>query len=645
MKIDEEKIKEWRQKKSLKIRGTSILYQVVTQEIPFCDDGQVIATAVTYSYIKEDTMPEKRPVLFAYNGGPGSSSVWVHLGLLGTMRVKIKEDSEVNPSVSGPYEIEENPYSILDVADVVILDPPGCGFGQIVDEAKAQACFGVCSDAYCAAKIIEKWLMDQGRYSSPKYLLGESYGTVRTCMLLRELMGGPMSSSHQLLAIPVDGVIMMGTAILMEPFKNECLVEPTCMLLRELMGGPMSSSHQLLAIPVDGVIMMGTAILMEPFKNECLVEPSVMLLRELMGGPMSSSHQLLAIPVDGVIMMGTAILMEPFKNECLVEPSVLQLIGMTATRLYHRPLSKKEQDLWKNAGFPIPNEEENWEESLANALWEFAANRYLPALFMGNNLKGTKREEMITLLSLLTGVSVSFLDSHNLAISPDTFRRECLRDKDLEVGAYDSRYTMEKTLEWNDPVADDPAMGQYTPIYVGAMNDAMRTFLGMEKERQIPYRGIDFTINGRWEYETGEKPEQCLIYVGAMNDAMRTFLGMEKERQIPYRGIDFTINGRWEYETGEKPEQCLVAAMRRNKNMRALFMTGLYDLVTPPGNVRYLVSHQNLPKDRVIVREYTSGHMPYMGKEAAKKVSEDLRNFLCGSSGLGKECHEKEIGL
>ena len=237
-------------------------------------------------------------------------------------------------------------------------------------------------------------------------------------------------------------------------------------------------------------------------------------------------------------------------------------------------------------------------KSLANALWEFAANRYLPALFMGNNLKGTKREEMITLLSLLTGVSVSFLDSHNLAISPDTFRRECLRDKNLEVGAYDSRYTMEKTLEWNDPVADDPAMGQYTPIYVGAMNDAMRTFLGMEKERQIPYRGIDFTINGRWEYETGEKPEQCLV-----------------------------------------------AAMRRNKNMRALFMTGLYDLVTPPGNVRYLVSHQNLPKDRVIVREYTSGHMPYMGKEAAKKVSEDLRNFLCGSSGLGKECHEKEIGL
>ena len=504
MKIDEEKIKEWRQKKSLKIRGASILYQVVTQEIPFCDDGQVIATAVTYSYIKEDTMPEKRPVLFAYNGGPGSSSVWVHLGLLGTMRVKIKEDSEVNPSVSGPYEIEENPYSILDVADVVILDPPGCGFGQIVDEAKAQACFGVCSDAYCAAKIIEKWLMDQGRYSSPKYLLGESYGTVRTCMLLRELMGGPMSSSHQLLAIPVDGVIMMGTAILMEPFKNECLVEP----------------------------------------------------------------------------------------------SVLQLIGMTATRLYHRPLSKKEQDLWKNAGFPIPNEEENWEESLADALWEFAANRYLPALFMGNNLKGTKREEMITLLSLLTGVSASFLDSHNLAILPDTFRRECLRDKDLEVGAYDSRYTMEKTLEWNDPVADDPAMGQYTPIYVGAMNDAMRTFLGMEKERQIPYRGIDFTINGRWKYETGEKPEQCLV-----------------------------------------------AAMRRNKNMRALFMTGLYDLVTPPGNVRYLVSHQNLPKDRVIVREYTSGHMPYMGKEAAKKVSEDLRNFLCGPSGLGKECHEKEVGL
>lgn len=500
MKIEEANVRQWCEKKTMRLSGRPVSYRVTTEEIPFCEGGKAVATAVTYTYQKDGEDDKKRPVLFAYNGGPGSSSVWVHLGLLGPVRVKMRPgdadgwrgDSEVNPSVSGPYELEENPYCPLDEADVVLLDPPGCGFGRILDENGAGACFGVTQDAECAAQIIERWLVRQGRYSSPKYLLGESYGTVRTCMLLRELMGGPMATSHRLLSVPVDGVIMMGTAIHLAPMGNEIRV-PEC---------------------------------------------------------------------------------------------ILQLIGMTATRLYHRPLTAEERDAWEKKGLPALSAAAGFGDGTAEALWEFAAKRYLPALFLGNDQNEAEREELACCLSLLTGIDAASLKRRGLCLSAEEFRRECLGGAGLEAGAYDSRYTMPvRTGAFWDPVADDPAMGQYTPVYIGAMNGAMRPFLGIAEEITAPYCGIDFVVNGRWDYGTPEKPEQCLE-----------------------------------------------AAMRRNPGMRALFMTGLYDLVTPPGNVRYLVSHQTLPRERVTVREYASGHMPYMGREAAEHVSRDLRAFLAGKS-------------
>lgn len=119
---------------------------------------------------------------------------------------------------------------------------------------------------------------------------------------------------------------------------------------------------------------------------------------------MSVSRRLRAIPVDGVIMMGTALNLEPIGNTYPVEPCLLQLIGMTASRLYHRPLSEEEAEEWRQAGLFVPDQEEGWEDRLADAVWAFAGTRYLPALFQGNALEETKKQEMIRCLSLLTGV-------------------------------------------------------------------------------------------------------------------------------------------------------------------------------------------------------------------------------------------------
>ena len=108
---------------------------------------------------------------------------------------------------------------------------------------------------------------------------------------------------------------------------------------------------------------------------------------------------------------------------------------------------------------------------------------------------------------------------------------------------------------------------------------------------------------------------------------MKEYLGLAKMNR-PYDSIDFEVNGRWNYQTPRTPAECLEWAMRRNEGLRVFFGSGLYDMVTPPGTVRYLQNHLALPKERVTVKEYESGHMPYLGDEPAARLYEDLREFI-----------------
>jgi carboxypeptidase C (cathepsin A) len=101
------------------------------------------------------------------------------------------------------------------------------------------------------------------------------------------------------------------------------------------------------------------------------------------------------------------------------------------------------------------------------------------------------------------------------------------------------------------------------------------------------------------------------------------------------------VNGMWEYACPVSPTEALTAAMRRNEKLRVFFGSGLYDLVTYPGMVRYLVNHLNLPKERVTVREYESGHMPYLGEESAAALEADLRKFIEFVGGTG--CQGTEV--
>jgi carboxypeptidase C (cathepsin A) len=129
--------------------------------------------------------PARRPVTFSFNGGPGSSSVWMHLGLLGPKRVRLQDDGMAVPP---PYELVENDASLLDVSDLVFIDPVGTGFSRAVTGEKPKDFHGFDGDVESVGDFIRLWISRFGRWSSPKYLIGESYGTTRAAALAGYLM-------------------------------------------------------------------------------------------------------------------------------------------------------------------------------------------------------------------------------------------------------------------------------------------------------------------------------------------------------------------------------------------------------------------------------------------------------------------------
>jgi carboxypeptidase C (cathepsin A) len=125
-----------------------------------------------------------RPVTFVYNGGPGSASFWLHMGAFGPRRIVTSTDGH---TPAAPYSLINNGSSLLDVTDLVFIDAPGTGFSRIAGKDKEKAFYGVDQDAYAFSEFISQFLSKYGRWNSPKYLFGESYGTPRSAVLINML--------------------------------------------------------------------------------------------------------------------------------------------------------------------------------------------------------------------------------------------------------------------------------------------------------------------------------------------------------------------------------------------------------------------------------------------------------------------------
>jgi carboxypeptidase C (cathepsin A) len=457
--------------------GTTLRYKAIVAKTFITDaGGNRIASVVSTSYVRTDVPKGSvRPVLFVFNGGPGSSSVWLHMGLVGPKRVAFGDD--IKPETTPPFKITDNTESPLDVADIVLFDPPGTGYSEIVAGKETQA-YGVEQDAKITADFIQGWVLANGRANAPKFLMGESYGTVRAARLSKLLAGGPYETGS-MTGLTLNGVIMLGQAMDMTG------------------GNPGDDRAYLTGLPT-----------------------------------------------------------------------------LAATAWYHGAVDKKAVTLTKQ---------------IADAR-AFAAGDYLRVLYLGDKASEAEKEAVAQKLAGLTGLSADYIRRHDLRVSLSEFGTEVLASKGLQVGMYDGRYTLPLRASGGDPVADDPAMGQYVPGFLAALSEYMKKDLGVKID--APYRAIEFrSINSRWDYGSGP--------------------GVRPAK-------NFATD--------------LAVAMRRNPSLKLMIGAGTYDLVTTMGSADYTVSHAGINPAQVTYKLYESGHMPYMGAESRKAVAADIRTFITSAS-------------
>src|SRR5580658_6331428 len=161
-------------------------------------DSSPVARMFYVAYFKKDAKAEDRPVTFFYNGGPGSSTVWLHMGSLGPKHVVTTGDTHLP---GAPYTMVDNPNSLLDVSDLVFIDMPGTGFGRLIGKDADKAFWGIDGDANAFARFIARFITKYNRWNSPKFIFGESYGTTRSAVLSDILENGK--------SIDINGVILL----------------------------------------------------------------------------------------------------------------------------------------------------------------------------------------------------------------------------------------------------------------------------------------------------------------------------------------------------------------------------------------------------------------------------------------------------
>lgn len=458
-----------------RIADRNLRYTAAVEEFVLADpDGTPQASIFTTSYVAR-TAPGsgERPVIFVFNGGPGSSSVWLHLGFAGPRRLVLPDP--VNPPTTPPFALTDNEESPLDVADIVMIDPPGTGFSTILPGGRPEQFYGVQQDAAAMVRLIEAWIQRHDRWNAPRYLLSESYGTIRAAVVARLMAGGPMETGR-MTGLPLSGVILLGQAMAADP------------------GGDMAAA---MALPS----LAATACHFGKVASPCDVAQHVQKARE------------------------------------------------------------------------------------------FAAGPYLTALYQGSALREAERSAVANSLASLTGLAPQTILASDLKVTPAQFARTLLASDNRQIGLYDARFTLPLAPNGNDPVADDPAMGQYVPAFVGGLNGYMRRDLKVALDQ--PYEAIAFrTVNARWDYGMGP--------------------GIPSRRNF---GEDLGI------------------AMRRNPGMRLMVGTGYFDLVTTLGAAEHVIRHSGIPLSATRFTYYRSGHMPYLGDETRLELARDVRAFVRGSEG------------
>jgi carboxypeptidase C (cathepsin A) len=465
---------------TLAIDGKTIAYSARAGLITLHDQEGKVTAQVFYTADTVDGAPSTRPVTFIYNGGPGSSTMWLRMGSFGPVRVIAADGT---PSGPAPYRIVDNQYSLLDKSDLVFIDMPDSGFGRITPGLE-KSFFGVDQDVAAFGQFITNYLSKFDRWNSPKFIFGESYGTPRSAALSAYLF------EH---GVMLNGVILQSS---------------------------------ILNFGLD-------------YGN---------------GDPIGGGDW----------------------------AYVFYLPTEAATAWYHNKIPNKPADLG----------------SFLATVKQFAMGEYLDALYKGDKLGESERDDVIRKLSYFTGVSPQYVRLSNIRIPYDRFENELLRNQGYTVGRLDSRYQT-----WNLDRASiegppwDPTDSSIDGPYTTAINQYLREDL--KYNPPIPYRTQVYDI----------------IYASGGND-----------------GWDFSHNHR--YPTNTAPD--LADTMAQNPSMKVFSANGYYDFATPTFATDYTLRHLNLSptlQNNISYGYYQAGHMIYLSEPALAQYKADLARWY--DSALG----------
>ena len=193
----------WKSHHSIIMQGETVEYDAVIGSITLRNDADKDSAELFYTaYFRTGVArSSKRPILFSYNGGPGSASFWLHMGIMGPRRVVTPNVGQQDPP---PYPLVDNQYTLLDTADIVMVDPVGTGFSHPLGETPGKDFWGIDEDAASLTQFVRRFLSQTGRWNSPRYLLGESYGTTRSAVLAAHL---------QRANIDLNGIVLVSAVL------------------------------------------------------------------------------------------------------------------------------------------------------------------------------------------------------------------------------------------------------------------------------------------------------------------------------------------------------------------------------------------------------------------------------------------------
>ncbi|MEP1870815.1 MAG: hypothetical protein ABJJ44_14915 [Paraglaciecola sp.] len=200
------KLLEFKTSHKGKFNGVKVSYDVVASETALSNDkGEVVGHLFSTSYFRTNDNNENRPIAFVFNGGPGSASTWLHMGLLGPKTVDVVSDASTDDGAA-PFNLSNNDLTILDKADLVFIDPIGTGYSRLVGEGGPEDFWSLKADTSSIAEFIRIWITENKRWNSSKYLIGESYGSPRAVGVAKALRSNGLD-------IALNGIVMISQAM------------------------------------------------------------------------------------------------------------------------------------------------------------------------------------------------------------------------------------------------------------------------------------------------------------------------------------------------------------------------------------------------------------------------------------------------